>query len=272
MIELTTNTLRNELFTNFIPTAPNLRFLLLTKRPSNINKYIPAAWKVAPPPNVYFGTSVVSQKTVDKLVPQLLQVKGRKFLSVEPLLEEVDLTPFLKDLDQIIVGGESGPKRRPFNPDWARKIRDDCKKAGTPFFMKQWDNVKEIPEDLMIREFPKDEKETVINQKQNTMKKQKKTEAEIKASHKKSNTVLPELIQAENREPEFSMPKSEFIDLLRSLTGLPIKNIKYDNLYKVLEKELMKYDDVVFSENISPEDAREINLYATLFNNLPTIQ
>lgn len=41
-------------------------------------------------------------------------------------------------LDGIILGGESGPGARPMHPDWARKVRDDCKAAGVPFFFKQW--------------------------------------------------------------------------------------------------------------------------------------
>lgn len=54
----------------------------------------------------------------------------------------------------VIVGGESGPRKRPFNCDWARTIRDDCKTTGVAFFMKQVDKVQPIPADLMIREFP----------------------------------------------------------------------------------------------------------------------
>lgn len=46
-----------------------------------------------------------------------------------------------------------GGGKRPFNPDWARDIRYQCKTAGVPFFMKQIDKVQPIPEDLMIREF-----------------------------------------------------------------------------------------------------------------------
>lgn len=41
-------------------------------------------------------------------------------------------------INQIIVGGESGPKARPMNPDWVRSIRDQCQEAGVPFFFKQW--------------------------------------------------------------------------------------------------------------------------------------
>lgn len=174
--DYTTSALRDKLFLELVPQCPNLEFLLLTKRPSNINKYIPEAWKTNPPSNVIFGTSPVNQETADMLVPQLLEVKGRRFLSVEPQLDHVDLKPWLKEIGQVIVGGESGHGKRPFNPDWARFLRDQCKAAGTPFFMKQWDKIKEIPEDLMIREFP------VINNHKNNNQKS----TEMKTSPKKN--------------------------------------------------------------------------------------
>lgn len=157
---------------------PNLMFLFLTKRPSNINKYIPEDWKISPPKNVMFGTSPVNQETANKLIPQLLKVNGKLFLSIEPMLDSVDLTSIqgtdiFKSLYQVlqpitncgdsnrpaiswvICGGESGGHKRPFNADWARKLRDDCKKYHVPFFMKQIDKVQPIPSDLQIEEFYK---------------------------------------------------------------------------------------------------------------------
>lgn len=151
-----TGDLRTEFFTKYIPMCPDLIFQLFTKRPSNINKYIPDDWKTKPPKNVYFGASVVNQATANTLIPQLLKVEGNKFLSVEPMLDAIDLKPWLSELDWIIVGGESGHHRRPFNADWARQIRDDCKEAGVAFFMKQIDKILPIPEDLKIREFHDD--------------------------------------------------------------------------------------------------------------------
>lgn len=144
---------------------PNLLFLFLTKRPSNINKYIPEAWKTDCPENVMFGTSPVNQETADKLIPQLLEAPGRKFLSVEPMLGPVNFSKVfcnrfcdegircqeecyyttsglktckIKGIDWVICGGESGPGARPMHPDWARSLRDQCKRAGVPFFFKQW--------------------------------------------------------------------------------------------------------------------------------------
>lgn len=44
----------------------------------------------------------------------------------------------LRELDWVIVGGESGHNARPMHPNWARSLRDQCQAAGVPFFFKQW--------------------------------------------------------------------------------------------------------------------------------------
>lgn len=131
---------------------PNLLFLLLTKRPSNINKYIPEIWKTNPPTNVMFGTSPVNQETFDLLTRQLKEVNGLRFLSVEPQLSEINLNG-LTGINWLIQGGESGPHKRPFSIEWARQMRDECKELAIPYFFKQIDKVQTIPEDLLIREF-----------------------------------------------------------------------------------------------------------------------
>jgi protein gp37 len=133
---------------------PNLDFLLLTKRPSNINRYIPDSWRVNPPKNVMFGTSPVNQQTFDTLVSQLKRVNGTRFLSIEPQIGGVELG-HLSGIDWIIQGGESGKGKRPFDLEWARSMRDECMRLGIPYFFKQIDKVQPIPEDLQVREFPK---------------------------------------------------------------------------------------------------------------------
>jgi protein gp37 len=42
-----------------------------------------------------------------------------------------------------------------WNPDWARYLKYQCESSGTPFFFKQMSKKQPIPDDLMIREFPK---------------------------------------------------------------------------------------------------------------------
>jgi len=156
-----TGTLRKSFFAQIdFGRYPNLIFLMLTKRPSNINKYIPECWKEKPPSNVMFGTSPSTQQTANILIPQLLLVKGKKFLSVEPQLSKID---FLEvptdinrhwDIDWIIQGGESGHHKRPFNLDWAYAMQLQCRSAEIPYFFKQIDKIQPIPEDLNTREFP----------------------------------------------------------------------------------------------------------------------
>lgn len=150
--QMTTDHARQHFFFHVIPDCPNLLFLLLTKRPGNTNKYIPESWKQNPPANVMFGTSPCDQKTADTLIPQLLEVKGKHFLSIEPLLGPVDLRltePMpgqteqyyhtrSEGIDWVICGGESGHGARPMHPDWVRSLRDQCNEAAVPFFFKQW--------------------------------------------------------------------------------------------------------------------------------------
>jgi len=135
---------------------PNLMFLLLTKRPSNINKYTPESWKQTPPENVMFGTSPVNQQTSEKLITQLLEVKGKRFLSVEPQLDSINIQGFLFNggIDWVIQGGESGHHKRPFNLDWAYYLKQQCEATNTPYFFKQIDKIQEIPTDLQVRMFP----------------------------------------------------------------------------------------------------------------------
>ncbi len=152
-----TGWLRNLLFQHISSGIyPNLMFLMLTKRPSNINKYIPELWKTNPPENVMFGTSPVNQKTANKIIPQLLEVEGKRFLSIEPQLDSINIKGFLFNggINWVIQGGESGHHKRPFNLDWAYYMKQQCEETKTPYFFKQIDKIKPIPNDLMVREFP----------------------------------------------------------------------------------------------------------------------
>jgi protein gp37 len=97
--------------------------------------------------NAWLGISVVNQEEAARDIPKLLETPAHlRFLSMEPLLEQVDIAPWLRQrpashgnaIDWIIVGGESGPKARPLNPGWVRSLRAQCAIAGTAFFFKQW--------------------------------------------------------------------------------------------------------------------------------------
>lgn len=176
-----------------IHETPNLDWLLLTKRPANWQQRITAAadflagklyseiavpmrlrgWlKGTPLPNVWIGTTTEDQTRADQRIPHLLRIPAKvRFLSCEPLLGPVLLDDALNHplggisradgIDWVICGGESGPKARPMQIEWAHWLRHECRLGGLAFFTKQLGGTKshrgelaDFPEDLRLREFP----------------------------------------------------------------------------------------------------------------------
>ena len=118
--------------------------------PSEIQNLTPF-WAIPSWPlrNVWIGTSVENQATAEDRIPHLSHLPDKviKFLSIEPLLERINLLPsgrsLLRGIDWVIVGGESGKKARPMKADWVREIRDECLRWYVPFFFKQWGEYNE---------------------------------------------------------------------------------------------------------------------------------
>ena len=130
--------------------------MVLTKRPERMHRYVTEdrnfihikgerlgglKW---PLPNVYLGVSTENQKYADERIPPLLDTPAAiRFVSYEPALGPIDIKEILLGMtschrpDWLIFGGESGPNARPCNIQWARDVRDQCKAAGTAFFLKQ---------------------------------------------------------------------------------------------------------------------------------------
>jgi len=134
-----------------IDRTPNLDWLLLTKRPQNIERVVP--WGNDWPANVWLGTSVENQTLAEKRLPFLLRNPAAvRFLSCEPLLGQVNLRPWFKKkglhpIDWVIAGGESGGKARPMHPDWALSLLRQCEDVNIPFHFKQWGHW--VPVELM---------------------------------------------------------------------------------------------------------------------------
>lgn len=138
-----------------IQATPNLDWLLLTKRPQNIAKMLPKDWGNGWP-GVWLGTTAENQEEFDRRFPHITNTPAEVwFISYEPALGPINTEGWAWAIDWLICGGESGPGKRPMNLEWARSMRDQCKDAGVSFFMKQIDGVKAIPDDLMIRDWPK---------------------------------------------------------------------------------------------------------------------
>jgi len=129
-----------------IRLTPHLTYQILTKRPERINLCLPLDWGDGWD-NVWLGTSVENddyRRRINALVRAA--PAPVHFVSAEPLLGELDLSPWLVggSIGWVIVGGESGPDARPMNLDWARRIRDDCAEYDVPFFYKQTGGNKKI--------------------------------------------------------------------------------------------------------------------------------
>jgi protein gp37 len=89
-------------------------------------------------PHVWFGVSVEDRAYGVPRIESLRRTNAAvRFLSIEPLLEDLGRIN-LAGIHWVIVGGESGIRRRPISASWVREIRDQCKEAGVPFFFKQW--------------------------------------------------------------------------------------------------------------------------------------
>lgn len=125
--------------------TPHHTYLILTKRAERMSATVPAFIYL---PNVWLGVSVEDQQRADERIPWLLKTPAAvRFISAEPLLGPVDLNVeygqgigdlLIDNLDWVIVGGESGPKARPMQLNWARSLRDQCQGAGVAFNFKQW--------------------------------------------------------------------------------------------------------------------------------------
>lgn len=164
-------------------------FQVLTKRPKRMLGFMEKAYRNSTEKpyldNVWLGVSCSTQADADKNIPIALQIPAAvRFVSLEPLLGPIDLDNMCRcpagppakgeivgsalregpngKLDWVIVGAESGPKRRECKLEWVRSIVNQCKDAGVPVFVKQLHingkvskKPEEWPKDLRIREYPK---------------------------------------------------------------------------------------------------------------------
>lgn len=120
-----------------VSRADRQTFVFLTKRATRM-------WQMA---NCYsalrlsscwLGISVEDQATADERVWLLLNTPAaHRWVSLEPQIGPVDLSPFLGGINLVVQGCESGPRRRPFDVLWAQQIRDACKAAGVAYYLKQ---------------------------------------------------------------------------------------------------------------------------------------
>jgi protein gp37 len=120
-------------------------FQILTKRPDRMACAIDALLSPALADkmleNIWLGTSVENQACM-KRINQLRGCRAViRFLSLEPLLEDLGAID-LRGISWVIVGGESGGSTkspaRPCNVAWIKSIVEQCQAAEVPVFVKQF--------------------------------------------------------------------------------------------------------------------------------------
>lgn len=115
---------------------PQHVFQVLTKRADVMLYYDKEGW-LDWSHNIWMGVSVENEKAM-KRIDLLRQSNARtKFLSCEPLIGPLPKLN-LKNIDWVIVGGESGRKPRPMKKEWVLDIKQQCEKKDVAFFFKQW--------------------------------------------------------------------------------------------------------------------------------------
>ena len=124
--------------------ASQHRYFILTKRPKrlafHIHSYFIGGYV---PDNIFLGVSIEKQKYVDERINSIANCHAKRFISVEPILEPINLSHWINHLDWVIVGDESRAGdcfwlRSATDINWVRSIRDQCIKVNVPFFFKQW--------------------------------------------------------------------------------------------------------------------------------------
>lgn len=121
---------------DLIRATPNLRWMLLTKRPGRIMQLLPPDWGEGWP-WVWLGTSVENADYVWRAETLANVPCLTRFISYEPAIGPIADVINLDGISWLIYGGESGKGYRPMDIQWARDIRAKCDAEGVAFFFKQ---------------------------------------------------------------------------------------------------------------------------------------
>ena len=117
-----------------IKKTPQHRYQILTKRAERMNEYFSTRQI---PSNVWLGVTVEAKSTIPRIDCLRNQKVSVKFLSCEPLVEDLGKID-LSGIDWVIVGGESGIQARPMKEEWVLNIKEQVETQGAAFFFKQW--------------------------------------------------------------------------------------------------------------------------------------
>lgn len=120
-----------------IKQRSDCHFLFLTKRIERFSKCIPNDWNEGYD-NVTVCCTVENQVRTD----ERLQIFNRlpikhKIITIQPMIEKIDISKYLTDIEEVVVGGESDRNARPLNYDWVLDIKQQCLKSNVSFTFRQ---------------------------------------------------------------------------------------------------------------------------------------
>lgn len=131
--------------------APQHNYLFLTKKPKRYIDY-----DVSCDRNKWYGTSIC--KNTDMKKCEHLPLRANKFISIEPILECLDIisSPIINWVDWVIVGAETGRRKDKVIPQrkWIEDIVNECKANEKPVFMKS--SLADIWGEPLIQKFPRE--------------------------------------------------------------------------------------------------------------------
>lgn len=114
----------------------DIDFLILTKRIERFSVSLPADWGNGYD-NVNIGCTVENQSLADGRLPLFVSYPmKRRFIACSPLLEAIDLSPYLSGVQHVTVSGESGREARVCDLEWVLRLREQCQRAGVTFWFK----------------------------------------------------------------------------------------------------------------------------------------
>ena len=145
---------------NVMGARSDVTFQVLTKREMRMYAFLTEHSELLTP-NIWIGVTAENQEMVDKRIDWLVYTKKeikrfankdiKIFVSCEPLLEAIDLSKYINELDRVIVGGERAHKKgRVMEFEWVKNLYSQCKESKTPFFFKQWGDCEKAVKDSLV--------------------------------------------------------------------------------------------------------------------------
>ncbi|CDN54697.1 Gp37Gp68 family protein [Neorhizobium galegae bv. officinalis bv. officinalis str. HAMBI 1141] len=136
---------RRDLF-DLIRETPDLDWQLLTKRPQQIRKMLPADWGSEGYANVWLGFTAEDQLRFDQRKSFIASIPAKVwFVSYEPAIGPLRIAADDPKPNWLIIGGESGGGARPMDARWVDNALEDCEAYKIAAFFKQWGNYANNP-------------------------------------------------------------------------------------------------------------------------------